>query len=133
MNNKKVMPEDIDDELVRTIALSVDIDNLRGIIDWGLIRGTLAYLANNPIEPTVDQTKHLYGFDGQYDKGGFEHHRDPNMAAAMVEFQKIAFLKKEEELPREVQQMIDAFGEERYSDVAGCIRRAYKLGKECKK
>ena len=131
------MPKDIDDELVRTIALSVDIDNLRGIIDWGLIRGTLAYLANNPIEPTVDQTKHLYGFDGQYDKGGFEHHRDPNMAAAMVEFQKIAFLKKEEELPQEVKALLFTAGEAFYEDEQKGnpnerIIAAYKLGKGLK-
>ena len=131
------MPKDIDDELVRTIALSVDIDNLRGIIDWGLIRGTLAYLANNPIEPTVDQTKHLYGFDGQYDKGGFEHHRDPNMAAAMVEFQKIAFLKKEEELPQEVKALLFTAGEAFYEDEQKGnpnerIIAAYKLRKGLK-
>jgi len=63
-----------------------------------MLAAALLWLAENPIVPTFEQTTHLYGFKGQYDKSGFEGHRDPDMASAMVEWQRRMFLKPKPEV-----------------------------------
>lgn len=104
------------------------------------IRAILAYsllaLAENPIVPCPEDTKHLYGYNNQYDKRGFENHPDPTMAAAMVEWQRRMFLKREPELPAEVKALMmrasdihinQSADNEREANAR--ILKAYELGK----
>ncbi len=122
----------IDDDLVTVIANSSSHIPGSWAQTYAIVRHVLAWLANNPIEPTEEQ------------RGRMERDwaKDPSaimpIPFAAREFQRIAYLK-EEPLPVELKNLLFSLGtvKEPVSQVMDLmeevVRGAWKVGRrECK-
>lgn len=88
------------------------------------IRSILAWLANNPVVPSDEE---IFEFTREIETERAGHGSFPRQANILEKFQRIAYLKKEDEFPRE---LINFSGCS--PDIKAAILKGYKLGKESK-
>jgi hypothetical protein len=132
-----ITPNDIDFDLAETIRRQA----FSNMPDISLVRAVLAWLANNPILPDADQANHLMNEQARHDS--VRSTRDPtygerrDYASLIVnEWQKIAYLQKEEPIPEEIKSLLFADPDSPLTphgrEVNERIVQAYKFGKESK-
>jgi hypothetical protein len=129
MNNtqtpKKVMPEDIDPDLVERINTDCNI------IGRSIIALTLAWIANNPIQATYKDIAALEQNELSVLDRVSGNTLTPARAATC--WQRIAFLKKEPKFPVVLlQRGYLGMTEDQIAEINERILAAYKLGKGLK-
>lgn len=136
---KVVKVEEIDGELVKRIYEDIPADSLQS--GWRTIPAVLAWLANHP--QRVDQKEIdkviaegvQYWFSGDTDlKKQATISISNNIRIVYEEFQRIAFLKKEPEVPEEIQRMMwkDMGHSSAAKEHNAQILLAFKLGKQAR-
>ncbi len=141
MESKEVTIEMIDDalvvEIVKALAPTFQADYLTFFV---AVRGVLAWLANHPLPLTQEQIHLILSSAAMIDKYGAATVTSNVYAVEIaLNWQRIAFLKKEELVPNEVKELLvqDAMIAIAIPSQAldakimnERIVKAYKLGKE---
>lgn len=127
MNEVRI--EDIDPLLAERIFN----DQFKGMTNLEPVRPVLMWLANNPIKLPAEEANSLW--EKALDLMPEVNERTHIAVNLIFQWQRIAYLKKVETLPREIRALMfngatsDA---EYYSSANDRILRAYRMGKESK-